>query len=150
MKRLASVRFEDGLERNERGAAARTLASAVAVVTSWSHVPVALRVVPDAPRMLEPLLACLSGPGRPTGIVDARRDDDAVVVEIDAARTPLALVLAIVDTELERAPGRTIEALQPLDDATLTALAGALLGEPRVDASRLIETHLGPLLGATP
>ena len=99
--------------------------------------------------MLEPLLACFSGPARPAGVVDARREDDAVVVEIDVARTPLALVLATIDAELEYAPGRTIETLQPLDDTTLTALGGALLGEPRIDVSRLIETHLEPLLGET-
>jgi hypothetical protein len=149
VKRLASVGYEGELDKNERGAAARTLGSAGAAVTSWSRAPIALRVVPDAPRMLEPLLACLSGPGRPAGVIEARRDDDAVVLKIDAERTPLALVLAIIDTELEGAPGRTIEAMQPLDDATLTALAGALLGEPGIDASRLIETHLEPLLGAT-
>ena len=178
MKRLASVRFEGVLGIDERNAAARTLASAGADVTSWTAAAgrtyggiayagesgplqvllpaaridapplLALRVVPHEPRVLGALANCLSGRGRPTGVIDARRDGDALVVEIDGARTALALVVAAIDAELEQAPGRSIEPLLPFDDATLSAFAGALLGEPQIDASRLIETHLEPLLGA--
>jgi hypothetical protein len=71
-----------------------------------------------------------------------------MVVEVDTARTSLALVVATIDAELQSAPGRRIVPLLPLGDAALVAFAGALLGEPSLDVSRLIETHLEPLLGA--
>ena len=111
-----------------------------------------LRVAPDAPRRLAALSEALGGPGRPAGVCELRAEASALVVEIDARRTPLALVLALIDAELENAPGRTIEPLVILDDGALAAFAGDLLGEPSLDASRLIETFLEPLLasGAEP
>ena len=179
MKRFASVRYDGVLAPGERQAEARTLASSGAEVTSWSaaggrtyagivfgpeapiatappalgriDVPalVALRVLPDAPRALDALEAAFGGAGRLAGVIDARRDGDALVIECDAARTPFDLVIAAIDVELAHAPGRRIEPLLPLDDATLTAFAAAVLGEPDLQPTRLIETHLDPLLGAT-
>ncbi|MBD5653822.1 MAG: hypothetical protein IAI50_01420, partial [Candidatus Eremiobacteraeota bacterium] len=55
-------------------------------------------------------------------------------------------IVALIDATLERSSGRTIEALAPLDDETLCAFASDLLGEPDLDASRLIETYLEPML----
>jgi hypothetical protein len=95
--------------------------------------------------MLVALEAALGGPGRPAGIARAARDGDAVAVRCDSA-TPLATVVAVIDAVLARAPGRRIELAEPLDDAELAAFAGAMLGEPGLDASRVIETYLEPLL----
>jgi len=105
-----------------------------------------LRVVPDAARALAGLEAALGGAGRPAGIRDARRVAAAVVVECDAARTPLATLVALIDTELAFAPGRTLEPLVGIDDATLVAFAGAALAEPDLDENCLIETHLAAFL----
>lgn len=177
MKRLASVRYDGVLAPREREEAARSLASAGAEVTSWNaaagqtyaHVVfkaeapldfqtsgrldepplTVLRVIPGARADLAIVHDALAGPGRPAGVVDARLDDRALVVELDASRTPLALLVAVVDVALGGAPGRRIAPLLPLDDATLSAFAGAVLGEPDLDPSRLIETHLEPLTGAS-
>jgi hypothetical protein len=110
---------------------------------------VVLRVTPLGGRVAA-LRHALGGPGRPAGVLDVRVDGPALVLELDATRTPLALVVATIDAELGSAPGRTIEPLLPLDDATLVAFAATALGEPDLDTSRLVETHLEPLLGARP
>ena len=176
MKRFASLRYDGVLAPRERDETTRSLASAGIAVTSWNaasgrtyarvtlpaslssatELPgridepplVVLRVIPDAPPGLALVHDALAGPGRPLGVVDARLDDDTLVVELDASRTPLALLVAVVDIALGAAAKRRIEPLLPLDDATLSAFAGALLGEPDLDSSRLIETHLEPLIGA--
>jgi hypothetical protein len=178
VKRLASVTYDSVLAADERDSASRELASAGATVTSWNvaagrtyaalacvpnaSLPAALapgarsyepplavlRVEPDAARNVSALHEAFSGPGRLSGVLDARVDGPAVVIEVDATVTPLALVVAAIDAELSSSPGRRIEPLLPLDDATLVAFAGALLSEPDLSVSRLIETHLEPLLGA--
>ena len=169
MKLFASVRFDGVLSASERDEATRAYRSAGATVTSWaasgarSYVTLAfgcedrsvlpplavLRVTPSVQRGLGELEAALGGRGRPAGISDAYRDGIAVVVEFDPGRSSLALVVATVDAALAAAPGRTIEELVPLDDATRTAYAGFLLGDPSLDASRLIETYLEPLIAAS-
>lgn len=169
MKRFASVRFDGVLGASERDEITRAYRSAGATVTSWaasatrSYVTLAfapgaddvppalavLRVTPRAPCMVRALECALGGAGRPAGSADVYRDGDAVVIELDPERSSVALVVATIDVELGPAPGRTIEALVPLDDATLTAYAGFLLGEPALDASRLIETYLEPLIAAS-
>jgi hypothetical protein len=178
VKRFASVTFDAVLAPVEREVAARELASAGAAVTSWNaaaertyaavtlspdaslaHQPlpggrfdepplVVLRIVPESARRAAGLAEALGGPGRPAGIRAARPDGDALVVECEPAGTGLLLLLATIDAELATAPARRIEPLLPFDDATLTAFAGAVLGEPALDVSRLLETHLEPLLGS--
>ena len=168
MKRFASVRFDGVLDANERDEVTRAYRSAGTTVTSWAtsatrsyatlafapnsgDVPPALavlRVTPSASRGLVALDA-LNGAGRPVGISDVYCDGEAIVIEFDPNRSPLSLVVAVVDAELAATPGRTIEALVPLDDATYAAYAGFLLGDPALDASRLIETYLEPLLVAS-
>jgi hypothetical protein len=180
VRRFASVTYDSELAPDERAAASQELASAGAAPTSWicaagrTYASVAfrsgarfaherlpgarcdepalavLRVTPLAPRGLAPLHRALGGPGRPAGIVDVRADGPALIVELETTRTPLALVVAAIDAELGSSPGRTIEPLLPLDDATLTAFVATQLGEPALDVSRLVETHLEPLLGAGP
>lgn len=102
---------------------------------------VVLEVIPDEPRRREALARALGGAGRPAGIVDAVRTHRGILVELDAARTPLSLVIDVVDTELELAPGRKIVPLLALDDAAMTAAARDILGDPAIDVSRLIETY---------
>jgi hypothetical protein len=176
LKRFASLRYDGVLAPREREKMARSLASAGVAVTSWNaaagrtYARVALagsptsaaelpgrideppltvlRLIPDTPPDLARVRDALGGPGRPLGVVDARLDDGTLVVELDTSLTPLALLVAVVDVALGGAARRRIEPLLPLDDATLTAFAGALLGEPELDSSRLIETHLEPLIGA--
>ncbi len=168
MKRFASVRFDGVLGPSEREEATRAYRSAGATVTSWaasgarSYATLAfapddrsmpsplavLRITPSGPRDLRALEIALAGRGLPAGISDAYRDDNAVVIEFDPGRSPLALVVATIDAELAAA-GRTIEEIVPLDDATLAAYAGFLLGDPALDASRLIETYLEPLIAAS-
>ncbi|GAC1304433.1 MAG: hypothetical protein NVSMB19_15280 [Vulcanimicrobiaceae bacterium] len=108
-----------------------------------------VRIVPEAPRTLGALERALGGAGRPAGIRDVRLVDGAVVVECDAALTTLATLVALVDVELATAPGRTIEPLVGLDDDALVAFAGAMLAEPGLDASRLIEPHRDRALAAS-
>ncbi len=50
------------------------------------------------------IVDALSGNGRPAGIVDTYDDDGAVVIELDAARTPVALIVALLDVELGGTP----------------------------------------------
>jgi len=120
--------------------------ASVARATVFEPPLVVLRIVPDALRRLTALEDALAGPGRPRGVRDAVREPNALVVEVDPRETPLALIVALIDRELRSAPGRTIEPLVALDDETLAAFAGHELREPGLDASRLIETHLEPLL----
>ncbi len=112
------------------------------------HALAVLRVTPELPRKRAALEAALAGAGRPAGVSDVYADGAGIVIEFDPRRSPLALVVAAIDVELASAPGRTIEALVPLDDETLAAFAGSVLGDPSLDASRLIETYLEPLLAA--
>jgi hypothetical protein len=95
------------------------------------------------------LAHALAGPGRPLGIVASFADDDALVVEIDVRITPLSTIMAAIDAATPGEPPR-IDAILPLDDEPLAEIAGALLGDPAIDATRLIETWLEPLLARTP
>jgi hypothetical protein len=178
VKRFAGVRYHGVLDETGRNAATRSLRSAGAEPTSWTSGAgytyasvllgsecdverivaeggrvdcpplVVLRIRPDAGRRLAALESALGGPGRPAGVLEARPDGGALIVEFDARRTPLDVVVALVDAELASAPGRTIEPLVTLDDRTLTGFASSLLNETALDPSRLIETHLEPLLAA--
>ncbi len=106
-----------------------------------------LRVEPLWPSTLPALFDALGGPGRPAGVVDVRPDgDSALIVELDCRTTAPALLLALIDVELRAAPGRRIVPLLPFDDDVLATFAGAMLHEPNLDRSRLIETYLEPLL----
>ncbi len=175
MKRFASVTFDGVLAACEREAATRTLGSLGVIATSWStrlgrtyaRATLDANAAPDAaatavgagidapplgvwhvvPRFadrLALLAEALGGPGAPVGVRDVRRDATSLVVAFDTSAT--SLVLALIDVETGSPALRRIEPLVPLDDATLAILAGAVLQEPELDASRLIETHLEPLL----
>jgi hypothetical protein len=177
VKRFASVTFDAVVAESERDVAVHSLASAGALVTSWTqagdrtyalvvrHAAGHLRASMPGARIDEPSLAVVrisprdvaavgslerafAGPGRPRGVVHTAREGDTLVVALAPRVTSLSLCVALVDAVLASAPGRTIEPLLPLDDTTLAEFAGACLGEPHLDASRLIETHLEPLLAS--
>jgi hypothetical protein len=103
---------------------------------------VVLEVIPDRLRCLAALQHALGGAGRPVGIVDVVRTDNSLLLELDAACTPLSLVVDTIDVELEQAPGRRVVFLLPPDDAVLAGFARDLLNDPALDASRLIETYV--------
>ena len=107
---------------------------------------VILRITPAAPARLAALSGALGGEGRPRGVADCRSEGAALIVELDPQTTSLAFVVALIDVELAPWPGRRIEPLLPLGDATLAAFARDVLGEPDLDPGRLIETHLDRLL----
>jgi hypothetical protein len=107
---------------------------------------VVLRVWPERERDLPGLAHALSGAGRPAGVTRGATDGNALVIEVDVRTTPLSSILALIDVEL-RGAGRRIEPVLPLADDVLAEVAGGILGEPQLDRSRLLETHLEALLG---
>ncbi|HTV73300.1 MAG TPA: hypothetical protein VME66_06335 [Candidatus Acidoferrales bacterium] len=109
-----------------------------------------LEIVPDHERRLPAIAHALWGPGRPAGVADATLTSTSLVVEVNIAKTPLTLILDLVDVELQTAPGRQIVPLIPLTDAALTALARDLVRDPALDLSRLIEMYTEPLLQSRP
>ena len=175
MKRSASLRYDVVLSPSERAAAARSLRSAGAETTSWTSAagrtyasiafegaeapavdlrarlsvpPLAvLRVVPRAPSAARSaaLDAALGGTA-PDGALETRTDGDALIVEFDPHRVRLGAVVSAIDGAFGDRRARTIELLVTLDDEALASFAGELLAEPDIDASRLIETYLEPLL----
>ena len=108
---------------------------------------VVLRVTPRFADRSRGLLDAFAGAGCPAGVRDARAEaGGAVTIEIDATQTAPLVTLALIDVETGGTALRRIEALVPFSDATLAAFAGAALREPTLDASRIIETFLEPLL----
>jgi hypothetical protein len=106
---------------------------------------VVLRVTPDLARRLPALIATFGGAGRPVGVVASAIETAAIVVEVDVRTTPLATIVALVDVETgERA--RRIEPVLPFDDDTLASFAGSLLGEPALDATRILEPYVEAVL----
>ena len=112
---------------------------------------VVLRVTPRFADRSRGLLHAFAGAGRPAGVGDARTDcDGAITIEIDVAQTAPLVALALIDVETGGPALRRIEPLVTLSDATLAAFAGATLRDPTLDASRIIETFLEPLLAERP
>jgi len=107
---------------------------------------VVLRIEPEHRRHVAALANALAGGGGFAGVVRCATLSDGLVIEVDVRRTPLYLILALIDVEIG-ARNRQIETVLPLGDDVLAACAGALLQEPELgDAARMIETHLEPLL----
>jgi hypothetical protein len=178
LQRFTSVRFERALADGERDDIARLLSSVGATVTSWSVLPafgrsyalaargpaaglpsmpgarvdeppiVPLEIVPLHAGRLPALEVALGGRGRPAGVRECVRSGNSLLVELDESVTPLSFVVALVDVELEAAPGRRIVPLLGLGDESLADFASAMLREPDLDASRLIETYSEPLAAA--
>lgn len=100
-----------------------------------------LEIAPERTERVGALAAALGGAGAPAGVVDCLALSASLLVELDETRTPLATLLDVVDIELERAPGRRVTPVLGLSDERLAALAATLLGDPELDAGRLIETY---------
>jgi len=81
----------------------------------------------------------LRGPGGPVGVIDVALDGPALTVRFDDAVTAPDLIDDLVAIESVFVPARTERELA-LDEAAAIAAAG--LGDPELDATRIIETHL--------
>lgn len=128
----ATLRFDGGLDRAAlEGRGGRVAEPALTV----------LEIAPDRLERLSALAEALGGPGGPAGVVDCLSLPSALIVELDETRTPLATLLDVVDIELERSSGRRITPVLELSDEKLAAFAAALLADPELDSSRLIETY---------
>ncbi len=104
-----------------------------------------LEIAPDRAERASSLAAALGGDGAPSGVLDCLELPASVLIELDEARTPLATVVDVVDIELGGAKGRRITPVLGLSDERLAAFAAALLSDPELDASRLIETYTDSL-----
>lgn len=105
-----------------------------------------LDIEPAARAACARIAAVLGGPGGPAGVREALVSGDSVLVEVEEWRTPLALVVDLIDLELAHdAPGRSIVPLFGIRDDVLAAFAAAVLATPEIDRSRLIETYTDPL-----
>ncbi len=108
---------------------------------------VVLRVMPRFADRSRGLVDAFAGAGRPVGVRDARAEPCGdVTIEFDPTQTAPLVTLALIDAETGGPAFRRIEPLLTLSDATLAAFASAALREPTLDASRIIETYLEPLL----
>jgi hypothetical protein len=86
------------------------------------------------------VLDALSGDGAPQGVLDVVDDGTSLTVRFDSDVTPSELIDDLVAIESVFVP-----ALGPADltlDAA-AAIAAAGLGDPDLDADRIIETQLG-------
>ena len=81
----------------------------------------------------------LAGPGGPVGVIDVAQDGPQVTVRFDDAVTETDLIDDLVAIESVFVPERTQRELE-LDEAAAIAAAG--LGDPQLDATRVIETYL--------
>lgn len=81
----------------------------------------------------------LRGPGGPVGVLDVAEDGPTVTVRFDDAVTAPDLIDDLVAIESVFVPARSDSDLA-FDEAAAIAAAG--LGDPELDASRIIETYL--------
>jgi hypothetical protein len=81
----------------------------------------------------------LGGPGGPVGVIDVGEEGPLVTVRFDDAVTAADLIDDLVAIESVLVPAKTERDLA-LDEAAAIAAAG--LGDPELDASRVIETYL--------
>jgi hypothetical protein len=86
------------------------------------------------------VVEALRGPGGPVGVVTVDEDGSAVTVRFDDAVTAPDLIDDLVAIESVFVPDRTERELE-LDQAAAIAACG--LGDPELDATRVIEAHLG-------
>lgn len=101
-----------------------------------------LAIEPRPADALPQMHAMFSGPGAPSGVLEADIDGTVLIIEC-AARTSPQLILAAVDAELRRWNGtRTISLLAPLADETLAAIAAAGLQTAEIVPERILEPLL--------
>lgn len=85
------------------------------------------------------VVEALRGPGGPVRVLDVGEDGADVTVRFDDAVTAAELIDDLVAIESVFVPARSPVDLA-LEEAAAIAAAG--LGDPELNASRIIETHL--------
>lgn len=96
-------------------------------------------MVTDDPAVRANLVAALSGPGAPTGVVSCFQRDDVVTVNFDDEVTGAELIDDLITIESHFVPNAQAD---PLDDEEAAHLAAVGLADPDLDASRILERHL--------
>jgi|GEM_PF-1383072 len=105
----------------------------------WATVIVTRTVNLADPLARANVVGALSGPGGPVGVIDVAEDGQDVTVRFDDAVTETELIDDLVAIESVFVPERTERELE-IDEAAAIAAAG--LGDPELDATRIIETYL--------
>ena len=85
------------------------------------------------------VVEALRGPGGPVGVMTVDEDGPAVTVRFDDAVTASDLIDDLVAIESVFVPARSDRELA-IDEAAAIAAAG--LGDPGIDATRVIEAYL--------
>jgi len=80
----------------------------------------------------------LGGPGRPAGMIAVTQDGERVEVCFNDAVTPVSLIEDLIDVAREFVPAPDLHA----DRAERVRIAARGLGEPGLDETRVLETHL--------
>ncbi len=81
----------------------------------------------------------LRGPGAPVGVLDLAETGSAITVRFDDAVTAAELIDDLIAIESILVPARSDRELS-IEEASAIAAAG--LGDPELDASRVLETYL--------
>jgi hypothetical protein len=101
---------------------------------------VVIRTVVEAdPAVRANLVAALTGPGAPAGIVACSQRDDLVTVSFDDDVSAAELIDDLITIESHFVP---IADGVPLGDAKAANLAAVGLGDPDLDADRILERRL--------
>lgn len=111
--------------------------------TWYGDAVIALAIEPAPPDALPWLQRALGGPGRPAGVASCEISGSQVVVDFRPAVTQPAMLLRIVDVELQRVRGiRRITLLSPLTVTVATAVAATGLQAPEIATDRVLESLL--------
>jgi len=97
-------------------------------------------VAPD-PAVRANVVAAFSGAGAPAGVASCVERDDTVAVVFDDAVSPAELIDDLITIETHFVPHPQDE----LTDEEAAHLASVGLGDPELDASRILERHLAGL-----
>ena len=95
-------------------------------------------VVNPDPAARRNLVAALTGPGAPVGIRACVERDDLVSVTFDDAVTGAELIDDVITIETHFVPHEH----DTLDDDEAARLASVGLGDPELDAGRILERYL--------
>jgi hypothetical protein len=86
------------------------------------------------------VIEALRGPGGPAGVLDVVEDGPAVTIRFDDAVSLPDVIDDLIAIESVLVPARSERDLVLAEAA---AIAAAGLGDPELDATRIIETYLG-------
>jgi len=111
----------------------------LAHANDWAVVIVTRTVSLADPLARANVVDALRGPGGPVGVIDVGEDGPTVTVRFDDAVTAADLIDDLVAIESVFVPARSQEELA-FEEAAAIAAAG--LGDPELNASRIIETYL--------